>query len=142
KLKEPLPVPTDATAVKADCARMLAEIPDLAKRSEWEQMRWRVRTLAEWSRRGQSAATEALLELSDTKVQQGWFPAYVHMHLAATGSPQVTAKLKELFDRGDRAPMSRGLEKSLYGNALLTFTQPHLKEQPVCYVTTRKAGRE
>ena len=104
KTTPPLPVPTDPTKVKAACAKMLAELPDLAKRSEWEQMRWRVRTLATWSRGGQPAATEALLELSSTKIQQGWFPAYVHMHLASTGSPQVTAKLKELFPKAVGSP--------------------------------------
>ena len=142
KLAQPLPVPTDPAAVKASCAKMIAEVPDLAKRSEWEQMRWRVRTLAAWSRRGQSAATEALLELSSTTIQQGWFPAYVHMHLAATGSPAVVGKLKELFPKADRATISRGLEKGLYGNALLAFTQPYLNEQTICYVTARKSGRE
>jgi hypothetical protein len=142
KVKPPLPVPTDPAEIKAACARMIADLPDLAKQSEWEQMRWRVRSLAAWSRGGQSAATEALLELSSTKIQQGWFPGYVHMHLAATGGPQVTARLKELFPRVERGTLSRGLEKSLYGNGLLAFTQPYLNEPTICYVTARKAGRE
>lgn len=142
KITPALPAPTDLMEVKAACARMIAELPDLARQSEWEQMRWRVRSLAAWSRGGQSAATEALLELSSTKIQQGWFPAYVHMHLAATGGPQVTARLKELFPGADRATIARGLEKSLYGNGLLAFTRPYLNEQAICYVTARKAGRE
>ncbi len=132
----------DLAEIKAVCAKISAELPDLAKRSEWEQMRWRVRSLEAWSRGGQPAATEAFLELSGTKIQQGWYPAYVHMHLAATGSPQVTSRLAELFPMADRATMSRGLEKGLYGNALLTFTRPYLNEQTVCYVSARKAGRE
>ena len=49
---------------------------------------WRIRSLGAWSRAGHPAATETLLELSGTKIQQGWFPAYVHLHLAATGSPE------------------------------------------------------
>lgn len=138
----PLPVPKDPTTIKAACAKMLEEIPDLAKRSEWEQMRWRVRTMAAWSRANHRAATEALLELSGTKIQFGWFPAYVYMHLAATGSPEVVTKLKELFPKVERGTMSRGLEQSMYGNALLAFTRSHLNEQTLCYVTARKAGRE
>lgn len=137
-----LPVPEGAAEVKAACARMLAEIPDLAKSSEWEQMRWRVRTMAAWSRANHSEATDALLELSATRIQQGWFPAYVHMYLAATGSPEVTARLKQLFLKADRGTMSRGLEQSHYGNALLAFTKPYLNEQTLCYVTARKAGYE
>src|SRR5262249_19586743 len=38
--------------------------------------------------------------------------------------------------------VSRGLEQSMYGTALLAFTGPHLDEQTLCYVTARKAGRE
>ncbi|MSQ96861.1 MAG: HEAT repeat domain-containing protein [Gemmataceae bacterium] len=138
----PLPAPKDQAELKAACAKMLEEIPDLAKRSEWEQMRWRVRTMAAWSRANHAAATESLLELSDTKIQFGWFPAYVHMHLAATGSPEAVAKLKQLFPKFERGTVSRGLEQGLYGNALLTFTRPYLNEQTICYVTARKAGRE
>lgn len=138
----PLPIPKDAPAIKAACAKMLAEIPDLAKRSEWEQMRWRVRTMGAWSRANHAAATAALIELSDTKVQQGWFPAYVHMHLAATGSPEAVAKLKALFPKVERGTPARGLEQSMYGNALLAFTKPYLGEQTLCYITARKAGRE
>jgi hypothetical protein len=138
----PLPAPKDAAMLKDDCARMLAELPDLAKRSEWEQMRWRVRTMAAWSRANHPAATQALLELSDTKIQQGWFPAYVHLHLAATGSPEVVARLKALFPTVERGTLSRGLERSFYGNAILAFTRPYLDEQTLCYVTARKAGRE
>ena len=36
----------------------------------------------------------------------------------------------------------QGLEQGLSGNALLAFTRPYLQEQTLCYVTTRKAGRE
>jgi HEAT repeat protein len=142
KFAQPMPAPNDAADLKAACAKILGELSDLAKRSEWEQMRWRVRSLAAWSRVGHAAATDALLELSSTKIQQGWFPAYVHMHLASNGSAPVTAKLKELFPRSDRATISRGLEKSFHGKSLLAFTQPYLSEQAVAYITTRKAGRE
>jgi HEAT repeat protein len=138
----PLPAPKDRAEIKTACVKMLEEIPGLAKRSEWEQMRWRVRTMAAWSRANHAAATESLLELSDTKVQFGWFPAYVHMHLAATGSPEAIAKLKQLFPKVERGTMARGLEQGLYGNALLAFTRPYLNEQTICYVTARKAGRE
>lgn len=141
-LAAPLPAPKDPAELKAACTRMLEELPALAKRSEWEQMRWRVRTLAAWSRANHAAATAALLELADTRIQQGWFPAYVHMHLAATGSPEVVAKLKKLIPGVERGTLSRGLEQSYYGNALLAFTGPHIDEQTLCYVTTRKAGRE
>ncbi len=138
----PLPAPKDSAAIKGACVKMLAEIPDLAKRSEWEQMRWRVRTMAAWSRANHPEAAEALLELSNTKIQLGWFPAYVHMHLATNGSPEVVAKLKQLFPKVERGTMSRGLEQSMYGTTLLAFTKPYLNEQTLCYVTTRKAGRE
>ncbi len=137
-----LPLPKDAAEIKAACAKVLAEIPGLEKRSEWEQMRWRVRSLAAWSRADQPAATEALLELSATKLQLNWFPGYVHMHLPASTSPEVVAKLKQLFPLGNRDALSRGLEQGLYGNALLAFTRPYLNEEAVCYVTARKAGRE
>lgn len=137
-----LAVPKDRVEIKAACARMLAEIPELAKGSEWEQMRWRVRTMAAWSRANNPEATAALLELADTKIQQGWFPAYVHMHMAATGSTEVVVRLKELFPKVDRGTMSRGLEQSFYGNALFAFMRPYLSEQTLCYVTARKAGYE
>jgi len=142
KTAQLLPAPKDPAEIKAACARMIAELAGLAKHSEWEQMRWRVRSLAAWSHADHPAATEALLELCDTKIQQGWFPAYVHMHLAATGSPEVVAKLRAMFPRADRATLSRGLEQGWYGNGLLTFTRPYLNEQTICYVTARKAGRE
>ena len=142
KLKEPAPLPRDTEAVQAACARFVAELPDLAKQSAWESMRWRVRSMGEWSRRGQQPATEALTKLCRTKIQFGWFPGYVQMHLAATGSPEVVATLKELFPKANRATLSRGLEQGLSGNALLAFTRPYLQEQTLCYVTTRKAGRE
>jgi hypothetical protein len=140
--KGPLPVPKDPREIKAACAKMLAEIPDLAKHNEWEQMRWRVRTLAAWSRANHPDATRALLDLSDTKIQQGWFPAYVHMHLASNGGPDAIEKLKQLFPKVERGTLSRGLELSMYGNALLAFTRSYLNEQTLCYVTARKAGRE
>lgn len=64
------------------------------------------------------------------------------MHLAATGGPAVNTKLRQLFPRVERGTFSRGLEHSFHGNALLAFTRPFLNEQTLCYVTTRKAGRE
>ncbi|MCE9533143.1 MAG: HEAT repeat domain-containing protein [Planctomycetes bacterium] len=137
-----LPLPKNPAAIKTACEKIATELPTLAKGSEWEQMRWRVRSLGAWSRANQSAATETLLELTGTKIQFGWFPAFVHMHLAATGSPEAVAKLKDLFPKVERGTISRGLELSLYGNALLAFTRPYLNEQTICYVSTRKAGRE
>lgn len=137
-----LPLPKDPAEIKAACAKMLAELPGLEKRSEWEQMRWRVRSMAAWSRADQPAATETLLELSATKLQLSWFPGYVHMHLPASTSPEVVAKLKQVFPKVERGTLSRGLEQGLYGNALLAFTRPYLNEQTICYVTARKAGRE
>ena len=141
-LKSPLPAPKDAEELKGAVAKMVGELPDLAKHSEWEQMRWRVRTLGAWSRAGHQPATDALTELCSTKIQSGWFPAYVHLHLAATGSPEVVAHLKTRFTKADRGTTSRGLEQSMYGNALLAFTRPYLDDQTLVYVTARKAGRE
>lgn len=137
-----LPAPKDAQEIKAACAKMIVEIAELAKKSEWEQMRWRVRTMGAWSRANHPEATHALIELSATTIQYGWFPAYVHMHLAATGSPEAVARLKELFPKADRGTMSRGLEQTLYGEALLAYTWSYLDDPTLCYVTTRKAGRE
>src|SRR6185369_10752917 len=97
-------------------------------------MRWRVRTMAAWSRADSADATQALLEMADTKIQQGWFPAYVHMHLAMNGSAEVVTKLKQLFPKVERGTISRGLEQIMYGKDLLAFTRPHLDEQTLCYV--------
>jgi hypothetical protein len=132
KTAAPLPLPEDPAAVKAACAKMVEELPGLEKQSAWEEMRWRVRSLASWSRRGEQTATDTLIELCSTKIQFGWFPGYVQQHLAATGSPAVLAKLKEIFPKADRATLCRGLEQSLFGNPLLAITRPHLNEQTVC----------
>src|SRR5262249_7090503 len=112
------------------------------KRSEWELMRWRVRSMGAWSRAGHRDATDALVGLCTTKLQFGWFPGYVQMHLAATASPEVLGGVKALLPKADRATPARGLEQTLYGDALLAFTQPYLGDQTLCYVSTRKAGRE
>lgn len=142
KLEKLLPAPADPAELKAACAKLAGELEGLAKQSAWEQMRWRVRVMAEWSRQGHQPATDTLVDLCGTKIQYGWFPGYVQMHLAQTGSPEVLATLQEGFAKGDRATLSRGLEQGLYGNRLLAFTRPHLTEQTLCYVTARKAGRE
>lgn len=137
-----LPAPKDPEDLKAACAKISEELPALAKQSEWELMRWRVRSMAAWSRDGHQAATDALFELTTTKIQFSWFPGYAQMHLASTGSKEVLTKLKDLFPKADRATLVRGLEQTLFGNALLSYTQPYLNEQTICYVTARKAGRE
>lgn len=139
---EALPEPPESPeGIETESRKMLEEIPPLAKRSEWEQMRYRVRVLADWSRRGHAAAAKALLELSDTDIQTGWFPDYVQMFLSATGGPEPEAKLRAIFAKRNRDTIVRGLEQRLFGTGLLGFTRPHLGEQTVCYVTARKAGR-
>jgi hypothetical protein len=137
-----LPLPKDPAEVTAACVRMIAELPGLEKRSAWEEMQHRVRIMAAWSVADSAPATEALLELMTTKIQSGWFPGYVQKELAATGSTQVTARLKELMPKANRATLVRGLEQSYSGDALLAFTRPYLAEQTICYVSARKAGRE
>ena len=135
----PLPAPAESEAA---CAKLVGELPALEKRSEWEQMRWRVRCLAAWSRAGRQPATKALSELCSTKLQFGWFPGYAQMHLAATGSPEATARVREILPKADRDTLVRGLEQSHYGERLLALTNSYLDEPTVCYVTARKAGRE
>ncbi|MEX0703121.1 MAG: HEAT repeat domain-containing protein [Planctomycetales bacterium] len=135
------PIPENAAE---EARTMIGEIGDLARRSEWEQMRRRARIIAEWARRGDEASIAALLELSRTEHQQSWYPGYVHMHMAAVGEPRVVARLKEIFsERGaDRATLIRGLERVAWGDQLTDFTRPFLAEQTVLYVTANKAGRE
>ena len=135
------PAPDTPEEVRAASRTMLEEIEPLAQRSQWERMRRRVRVMAEWSRRGHEEAADALIELSDTRVQRGWFPDYVQMFMTSTGGEKVEAKLRELFAQGNRDTVVRGLEQGRYGADLLSFTRPHLGEQTVCYVTARKAGR-
>lgn len=137
-----LDAPEDAAELKAVCDKLVSELPALETQSEWEKMRWRVRTLAAWSREGRPEASEALLALMTTRMQFGWFPGYVQMHLAGTGDPAVFARLKELMPKADRDTLVRGLEQSRFGDELLAFTRPFLDEQTLCYVTARKAGRE
>jgi len=137
-----LPLPGDPEEVKAACARMIGELPALEKRSGWEEMQHRVRIMAAWSRADSSPATDALLELTGTKIQFGWFPGFVAKELSATGGETVAAKLKEFQVKGDRATLVRGLEQGHHGESLLVFTRPYLAEPTMCYVTARKAGRE
>lgn len=136
------PLPDDAEEVKAACATMVGELPGLEKQSAWEEMQHRVRVMAAWSRAGSAPATDALVELTTTKIQSGWFPGFVQKELAASGGATVTAALKNLLPKADRAALVRGLEQGLYGDGLLAFTRPYLAEQTTCYVTARKAGRE
>lgn len=123
---------------------MIGELADLERRSEWEQMRRRARTIAAWARRGSEEAVEALLDLSHTRHQSSWFPGYVHMHMAAVGEPRVVARLHAIFsDRGaDRATLVRGLERVTWGENFARLSRPFLSEQTVMYVTANKAGRE
>ncbi|MSR52338.1 MAG: HEAT repeat domain-containing protein [Gemmataceae bacterium] len=137
-----LPLPKDLAEVKAACARMIDELPGLEKRSGWEEMQHRVRIMAAWSKAGSEPAADALIDLTGTKLQFGWFPGFVQMELAATGNEKVTAKLKDLMPKANQSALVRGLEQSYAGDALLAFTRPYLAEQTLCYVTARKAGRE
>src|SRR5262249_3489665 len=79
------PPPADPAALKAACAKIIEELPGLEKRSAWEEMYLRADTLAAWSRAGHAAATDALIELTATKVQPFWYPGHVQRCLAATG---------------------------------------------------------
>ncbi len=137
------PAPRDPAELKNACDRMVAEIPSLAAKSEWEQMRWRARILAGWSRAGNDTATASLIQMGTTDIQGPWFPPYVHRQLTGTGSPLATARVREIFaGKGNgRDTIVRGLEETMCGDALLGMTRPFLGEQTVCYVTTRKAGR-
>lgn len=135
-----LPLPISVAEVKAACTRMIDELPGLEKQSGWEEMQHRVRIMAAWSKAGSEPATDALIDLTTTKIQFGWFPGFVQMELAATGSDKVVAKLKELMRNENRAALLRGLEQSYF--ELLPFTSAHIAEPANCYVTARKAGRE
>src|SRR5439155_19895741 len=86
--------------------------------------------------------SDTLGELTATKVQQFWYPGYVQKCLASSGSERVRAKIKEILPRADRPFLVRGLEESYSGADLVALTGPYLTDQTVCYVTTRKAGRE
>jgi hypothetical protein len=141
--KQPLPqAPRDPAELKAACAKMVEELPGLEKKAAWADMVARADTLALWSRAGHEPATDALFELTATKIQAGWYPGHVQKVLAGTASDRVKAKLKEIIPKADRATLVRGLEECYYGQALVDYTGPYLNEQTVCYVTTRKAGRE
>jgi hypothetical protein len=136
--------PADPAALARACETMVSDIPGLAKESQWEQMRWRARVLAGWSRAGSDTAADALIRMGRTEEQSQWFPEYVHRQLAATGGPKATDRLREVFaaDAEQRDTIVRGLEEAHWGDGLLSFTRPHLGEQTVCYVATRNAGRE
>jgi HEAT repeat protein len=139
----PLPPPPKAPAeLKAACAKMVDELPGLEKQSAWEEMTRRAEILSAWSRAGHDAATEALIGLTATKLQQYWYPGYVQKCLASSGSARVRAQIRELMAKADRATLVRGLEESYCGADLVALTGPYLAEPTVCYVTTRKAGRE
>jgi HEAT repeat protein len=140
--RTPLPPPKDPAELKAACAKMIEELPGLEKRSEWEQMVRRAETLSAWSRAGHDGASDALIALTTTKVQQFWYPGIVQKCLASSGSDRVRGKIKEMMPRADRPFLVRGLEESYYGADLVALTEPYLADQTVCYVTTRKAGRE
>jgi hypothetical protein len=140
---EQLPsLPATAEDVKAACRKMIDEIPGLEKQSEWEQMRRRARIIASWARAGSEPATEAILELSQTRAQAGWYPEYVMKYMADVGDAKVVARVKEAFARGGRDTMVRGLERVRWGDALLEFAKPYLAEQTIDYVCARMAGRE
>src|SRR5262249_36078233 len=141
--REPLPVPPkDPAELKAACAKMLEELPGLEKQSAWEAMTRRAETLAAWSRRGHDPATDALIELTSTNLQKGWYPGFIQKFLATSGGERVRTKVKEIMPKADRPFMVRGLEESYFGDDLVALTGPYLADQTVCYVTTRKAGRE
>jgi HEAT repeat protein len=136
------PPPKDAVELKAACAKMLAELPKLEKQSAWEEMCTRAETLASWSRAGHEPASDALIELTATKLQQFWYPGYVQRYLATSGGERVRAKIREIMPKADRAYLVRGLEESYWGDELVALTGPYLAEQAACLVTARKAGRE
>jgi len=136
------PPPKDPAELKAACAKMIEELPGLEKQSAWAEMTRRADTLSAWSRAGHDAASDTLAEVTATKVQFGWYPGYIQKCLASSGSDRVKAKIKEILPRADRPMLVRGLEESYYGADLVALTGPYLTDQTVCYVTTRKAGRE
>src|SRR5262245_15200614 len=136
------PPPRDPAELQAACAKWLEEMPGLEKKSAWEEMTRRAEVLAAWSRAGHDPATDALIELTTTKVQQFWYPGIVQKCLATSGGDKVRAKLKQMMPKAHHAFIVRGLEESFYGADLVALTGPHLADPTVCYVTTRKAGRE
>jgi HEAT repeat protein len=136
------PPPQDPAELKAACARILAELPGLEKKSAWEEMTRRAEILAAWSRAGHDPASEALAGLTTTRLQQFWYPGYVQRCLATSGGERVRDAIKDILPKADRAMMVRGLEESYWGADLVGLTGPYLAEQSVCYVTTRKAGRQ
>src|SRR5262249_21260052 len=136
------PPPKDAAELKAAVAKMVGELPRLEKQSGWEEMTWRAEVLAAWSRAGHDDATDALGDLTATKLQQFWYPGYVQKCLATSGGERVRAKLKEIMPKAHHAMIVRGLEQSYSGADLVALTGPYLADPTVCYVTTRKAGRE
>ncbi|HJZ58086.1 MAG TPA: HEAT repeat domain-containing protein, partial [Gemmataceae bacterium] len=139
----PLPYPPeDPAARKAAVAKMVEELPGLERQSAWEEMVRRAETLAAWSRAGHDEATDALIELTGTKLQQFWYPGIVQKNLATSGGERVRAATKDLMPRALRPYIVRGLEESYWGEGLVALTGPYLSEQTVCLVTTRKAGRE
>ena len=87
-------------------------------------------------------ATDALIELTGTKLQQFWYPGIVQKDLATSGGDRVRATVKELMPKALRPFIVRGLEESHWGDDLVALTGPYLAEQTVCLVTARKAGRE
>ncbi len=140
---KPLPAPPrDAADRKAAVAKIVEELPGLEKQSGWEEMVWRADTLALWSRLGHAEATDALVELTGTKLQQFWYPGIVQKNLATSGDERVRAAVKELMPKALRPFIVRGLEESYWGEELVALTGPYLGEQTVCLVTARKAGRE
>ncbi len=136
------PAPKEATDRKAAIAKILEELPKLEKQSGWEEMVWRADTLAAWSRLGHDDATEALIGLTGTKLQQFWYPGMVQRNLATSGGERVRGAVKELMPKALRPFIVRGLETSCWGDDLVALTGAYLNEQTVCLVTARKAGRE
>lgn len=136
------PLPDTPEAIRAECRKMLDEIPELAKQSQWEAMRYRARVMADWSVRGSPEASEAIVELSQTLEQRFWYPAYVGMRMSRSGDARVQDRVRDHFAGADRDTLVRGLERTRYGAGLMEFTQAFLHEQTVGYVTARKAGRE
>src|SRR5262249_26087575 len=109
---KPAPLPPPPKDVKEACAKMLEELPGLEKRSAWEEMTRRAETLAAWSRRGHDPATDALFELTETKVQRFWYPGIVQQNLAASGTDRAWARIKEFMPRAHHAFIVRGLEET------------------------------
>ena len=128
----------DAAELKAACEQMLGEIPALAKRSAWEQMRWRARVLAGWSRRGargrdRGAGRHGPAGRPDPVVPAstsiGNWPAP-----AATGRPRGWGRSSRPR-AGSGTRSSAGWRRAGGATGCSAFTRPHLGEQTVCYVT-------